>query len=69
MKPGVSRADIDMAKIPVARNIGGLIFTAGSMLVFLIGVPAIRFAFPAALAAGCVTALVLRLMRHESFFE
>jgi hypothetical protein len=64
MEGNVSHADINMAQIPADANVGGLIFAVGSMLIFLIGIPAIRYVFPAAIALGCGVALVLRLTRR-----
>lgn len=64
MKNDLLRSDIDMAKIPADANAGGLIFAIGTMLVFLIGIPAIRFLFPAALLGGCAVAVVLHFLRH-----
>ena len=58
------RAEIDMAKIPADANAGGLIFAIATVVIFLIGIPAIRFLFPAALLAGCAVAVVLHLLRH-----
>ena len=62
MKGELLRADIDMAKIPADGNIGGLLFAVGTIVIFLIGVPAIRILFPAAIAIGCGVALVLRFV-------
>ncbi len=61
----LSRAEIDMAKIPADANAGGLIFAIATIVVFLIGIPAIRVLFPAALLAGGATAVILHFLRHE----
>jgi hypothetical protein len=58
------RSEIDMAKIPADANAGGLIFAIATMVIFLIGIPAIRFLFPVALLAGCAIAVILYFLRH-----
>ena len=58
------RAEIDMAKIPADANAGGLIFAIATVVIFLIGIPAIRFIFPVALLAGGAVAVVLHFFRH-----
>lgn len=59
------RAQIDMAKIPVSGDIPGLIFAAGTVLIFYWGIPALRYMFPAAIVAGCGIAVLLHFIRHE----
>jgi hypothetical protein len=61
MDEEISRAEIDLARIPADSNVGGLIFAVATVLIFVIGIPAIRSIFPAIIAAGCGVALVLRL--------
>jgi len=56
---------INSAKVPVSGNITGAI-VAGSMAIFLIGLPVLWYAFPAAVVLGCGAALVLHFTRHES---
>jgi hypothetical protein len=58
------RPEIDMAKIPADDNVGGLMFAVATVVVFLIGIPAIRVLFPMALLVGGAVALVLHLLRH-----
>jgi len=55
-----------MSKLAVGGGVAGAIFAVGSMLIFLIGIPAIRYIFPAALVLGCGVALILHFMRHET---
>jgi sugar phosphate permease len=59
------RPQINSAKILVGGGIAGAIFTIGSMLIFLIGIPVLRYVFPAAILVGCGVALVLRFVRHD----
>jgi hypothetical protein len=59
MKDNVSFAQINSAKIPVDANIGGMIFAAGTVIIFLWGIPLLRYLFPAAIVLGCGIALIL----------
>ena len=59
------RVEINLAKIPADGNIGGLIFALGTAAIFLIGIPAIRYMFPAAIVAGCGIAFLLHFI-HEN---
>ena len=61
-----SRPQINMSKLAVGGGIAGAIFAVGSMLIFLIGIPAIRYVFPAAVVLGCGVALILHFMKHET---
>jgi hypothetical protein len=62
----LSNPQINLSKIPVGGGIAGAIFAIGSMLIFLIGIPVIRYVFPAAVLLGCAVALVIHFMRHET---
>jgi hypothetical protein len=64
MRNEISRADIDLAKIPADSNAGGLIFAIATVVIFLIGIPALRSIFPVAIAAGCGVAAILHLIRR-----
>jgi hypothetical protein len=57
---------INMSKIVISGGIAGALFAGGSMLIFLVGIPLIRFMFPAAILLGCGFALVRYLTRHET---
>ena len=59
------RVEINLAKILADGNIGGLIFAIGTAAIFLIGIPAIRYMFPAAIVAGCGIAVLLHFI-HEN---
>ncbi len=54
--PGIS-----MHRIPVGAGIAGVLFTVGSMAVFLIGIPALRYFLGLALVLGIGIAIVLHL--------
>jgi len=60
------RPQINLAKIPGGAGIAGAIFAIGSMVIFLIGLPALRYVFPAAIVLGGAVALILHFMRHET---
>ena len=66
MKEDTRTPQINMAKIAVGGGIAGAVFAVGSMAIFLIGIPAIRYVFPAAIVLGCGVALVLHFIRHET---
>ena len=58
------RADINLARIPADSNVGGLIFAIATILIFVVGIPAIRSIFPVLIGAGCGVAAILRLTRR-----
>jgi hypothetical protein len=66
MKEDTRTLQINMAKVAVGGGIAGAIFAFGSVAIFLIGIPAIRYVFPAAIVLGCGVALVLHFIRHET---
>ena len=57
---------INISKIVVGGGIAGAFFAFSSMLIFLIGIPMLRYMFLAALVLGCGVALVLRFVRHKT---
>ena len=66
MREDTQRPQINMSKLAVGGGIAGAVFTAGSMLIFLTGIPVLRYIFPAAMAVGCGVALILHFMRYEA---
>ncbi len=66
MSEDTSSPQINMSKIAVGGGIAGAIFAIGSMLIFLVGIPVLRYIFPAAIVLGCGVALVLHFIRHEA---
>ena len=66
MREDTSSPQINMSKLAVGGGIAGAIFVIGSMLIFLIGIPAIRYVFPAAFVLGCGVALILHFIRHKT---
>ena len=66
MKEDTAIPQINVSKIAVGSGIARAIFTAGSMLIFLIGIPILRYLFPAAILVGSGIALVLHFIRHDT---
>ena len=61
-----ARPQINASKIVFGGGFAGTIFTVGSMLIFLAGLPVLWYMFPAAVLLGCGVALVLRFVRHKT---
>jgi hypothetical protein len=57
---------INVSKIPGGAGVAGALFAVISMAIFLIGIPMLRYMFPAAIVLGCGVALILRFLRHET---
>jgi hypothetical protein len=66
MSEGTPSPQINVSKIHGGTGIAGALFALGSMLIFLVGVPRIRYFFVAAVILGGGIALVLRFIRRES---
>ena len=66
MREDTPSPQINVSKIVVGGGIAGTIFTVGSMLIFLIGIPALRYFLPAAILLGCGVALIIHFIRHET---
>jgi hypothetical protein len=66
IKDNLIHAEINAAKIPVDGNIGGMIFAASTVIIFLLGIPLLRYLFPAAVVLGCGIAFILHFVRHET---
>ena len=56
---------ITMHQIQVGGGVAGAIFTVGSMLVFLTGVPLLWYFFAGAIALGVGVAVLLRQTHDE----
>jgi hypothetical protein len=66
MKDTIPHAEINAAKVPVDGNVGGMIFAASTVIIFLLGIPLLRYLFPAAIVSGCVIAFILHFIRYET---
>jgi hypothetical protein len=65
MKEDAARPQINASKLVVGGGIIGAVFAAGSMSIFLIGIPILRVMFPAAIVLGGAVAFILHFRRHE----
>jgi hypothetical protein len=52
--PGIS-----MHRLPIAGGLMGLVFTVGSCLIFLIGIPAMRYFLAGAIIVGAIIGTLL----------
>ena len=66
MSQGSPNPQINLSKISGGAGVAGALFAFGSMLIFLIGIPRLRFFLVAAAILGCGVAVVLRFVRHET---
>jgi sugar phosphate permease len=66
MEDDTRSPQINVSKLAVGGGFVGLIFAIGSMAIFFIGIPLLRYMFPAAAVLGCAVALILRFVRHET---
>lgn len=66
MAEEIHNPQINISKIAVGGGIAGAFFAAVSMLIFLMGVPLVRYMFPAALILGGAIAMVLHFTRHKA---
>jgi hypothetical protein len=66
MAEEIHNPQINISKIAVGGGIAGAFFAAVSMLIFLMGIPVVRYMFPGALVLGGGIALVLHFARHET---
>ena len=66
MKDDTPKPQINVSSILIGGGIAGAIFTIGSMLIFLVGIPLLRYLFPAAILMGGAVALLLRFSRHKT---
>ena len=57
---------INVSSIRSGGGIAGALFAGISVLIFLIGIPAMRFFLPAAIVLGAAVAVAIRLIRHEA---
>ena len=57
---------INVSKIPGGGGVAGAMFAVFSRLIFLIGIPALRYFLPAAIVLGCGVALIIHFIRHET---
>jgi hypothetical protein len=58
------RAEINMSQIRVGGGIAGFIFAAGTVYIFFVGVPALRWFLALAIPTGAVISIALRLFHR-----
>jgi hypothetical protein len=66
MREGTPNPQINVSKISGGAGMAGALFAVISTVIFLIGIPALRYFLPAAIVLGCAVALVTRFKRHET---
>jgi hypothetical protein len=66
MNEGTPTPQINVSKIVAGGGIAGAMFAVFSMVIFLIGIPILRFFLPAAIVIGAVVALAIHFKRHET---
>jgi len=65
MREDPPNPQINASRIPVGGGIAGA-FCAASMVIFLIGIPVLRYLFPAAVVLGCGVAIILHFIRNKT---
>ena len=63
MREDASSPQINVSKISGGAGVAGAMFAFGSMLIFLFGIPALRYFLPAAIVSGCGVALIIHCIR------
>jgi hypothetical protein len=66
MRDEAPNPQINVSKIPGAGGVAGAMFAVISMVIFLIGIPALRYMFPAAIVLGAGIAVIRHFIRHET---
>ncbi len=61
---GMRRPEINLSSIPVAGNVGGLIFAVGSIVIVILGLPELRWFSLAAVLSGVLVAGALFAWRR-----
>jgi len=62
MRTEIPHRDITMHELPVGGNIMGIVFAVGSVLIFLLAIPALWFVTLAAIAVGFAVVGILRML-------
>ena len=66
MPDSVPTPQINVSKIQGGGGAAGTLFAVISMVIFLIGIPALRYFLPAAIVLGLVVAVAIHFKRHET---
>ena len=65
MQESVPTPQINVSKIQGGGGLAGSLFAVISMLIFLIGIPALRLFLPAAIVLGAGVAVAIHFKRHD----
>ena len=63
---GTPSPQINMSKMPVGGGIAGAMVVLSSMVIFLVGIPALQYFLLAAIILGGGVALFIHFRRHET---
>src|SRR6266849_3956911 len=66
MSEGTPNPQINFSKIQSAGGVAGAMVAVMSTLIFLLGIPLLRYFLPAAIVLGGAVALFIRFKRHET---
>ena len=66
MKEDTPNPQINASRIPVGGGIAGAFCAAASMVIFLVGIPMLRYLSPASVVFGCGVAIILHFIRHKA---
>ena len=66
MPESVPAPQINVSKIQGGGGAAGSLFAVISMLIFLIGIPALRLFLPAAIVLGAGVAVAIHFKRHDT---
>jgi hypothetical protein len=66
MSEGAPSPQINFSKIQGAGGVAGAMVAVMSTLIFLLGIPLLRYFLPAAIVLGGAVALFIRFKRHET---
>ena len=59
---GPSNPQINASKMPVGGGIAGALVVISTMLIFLVGIPAMRYFLIGAIVLGCALAAIIRFV-------
>jgi hypothetical protein len=66
MQDSTPTPQINVSKIPGGGGIAGALFAVISLVIFLIGIPALRYFLLGAIVVGAAAALVIRALRGNT---
>jgi len=65
MQESTPAPQINVSKIPGGGGVAGALFAVISMIIFVVGIPLVRFFLPAAILVGGGVALIIHHRKHE----